>query len=112
MVAPFYWMVTTSLKSDDDIFKMPPDILPNPLTLSHYPQVFQLMPMAQAFVNSTKIAILSTLGTLLTCSLAAYAFAKVRFSRKQLFFTSFLSTIMIPGQITLIPLYIIFSKIG
>lgn len=112
MVAPFYWMVITSLKLDDDIFKMPPSLIPDPITWSHYPKVFELMPMAQAFFNSIKIAVLSTLGTLITCSLAAYAFAKIRFGMKNVLFAAFLSTIMIPGQVTLIPLYILFSKIG
>jgi multiple sugar transport system permease protein len=86
--------------------------VPVPLNLSNYPAVFATMPMLRALWNSTKIAVLATFGTLCTSSLAAYAFAKVRFRGKQAFFLSFLSTLMIPGQVTLIPLYILFSRIG
>jgi multiple sugar transport system permease protein len=111
-VAPFYWMLITSVKLEDDLFKVPPDLVPWPITTDNYPLVFELMPMARAFFNSAKIAVLSTLGTLVTCSLAAYAFAKVRFGMKSALFAGFLSTIMIPGQVTLIPLYILFSRIG
>lgn len=109
---PFYWMVSTSLKFDESIFKLPPDIVPTPLNLSNYPAVFSTMPMARALYNSSKIAVLVTFGTLFTSSLAAYAFAKIRFRKKQVFFVTFLSTLMIPGQVTLIPLYILFSRIG
>lgn len=111
-IAPFYWMLITSLQPAEDIFKVPPDLLPWPPNLENYPQVFELMPMARALFNSAKIAVVSTLGTLVTCSLAAYAFAKIRFGMKQTIFAGFLSTIMIPGQVTLIPLYILFSRIG
>jgi multiple sugar transport system permease protein len=112
MIAPFYWMVSTSLKVDEDVFKIPPDLIPNPLNTANYPQVFELQPMARAFFNSTYIALVATVGTVFTSSLAAYAFAKVRFGGKGILFTTFLATIMIPGQVTLIPLYILFSRIG
>jgi multiple sugar transport system permease protein len=110
LIIPFYWMVATSFKMDEDIFKSPPDIIPNPLNLENYPQVFE--PMKGALLNSLKIALSVTLGTLFTCSLAAYAFAKIKFKFRNIMFGLFLATIMIPGQITLIPLYIVFSKIG
>jgi multiple sugar transport system permease protein len=112
MIIPFYWMVSTSLKFDQDVFRMPPQLFPDPLNLRNFPEVFDLMPMARAFFNSVKIALFGTLGTLFTSSLAAYAFAKVRFQFKSQLFILFLSTIMIPGQVTLIPLYILFSRIG
>jgi multiple sugar transport system permease protein len=112
MLVPFYWMIATSLKVDEDIFKVPPDLIPNPLNWENYPKVFDLQPMANALLNSLKIAILVTVGTLFTCSLAAYAFAKIKFKFSGVLFGIFLATIMIPGQITLIPLYIVFSKIG
>ena len=110
LIIPFYWMIATSLKMDEDIFKSPPDIIPNPLNLENYPQVFE--PMKGALLNSLKIALSVTLGTLFTCSLSAYAFAKIKFKFRNILFGLFLATLMIPGQITLIPLYIVFSKIG
>lgn len=112
MLVPFYWMVSTSLKMDEDIFKVPPDIIPNPVNWNNYPQVFQLQPMGNALLNSIKIAVIVTAGTLFTCSLSAYAFAKVNFKFRGIIFGVFLATFMIPGQITLIPLYIVFSDIN
>jgi len=109
---PFYWMVTTSLKLENQLFKVPPDIFPFPPNWSFYPAVFESAPMVRALWNSTKIAVLATLGTLFTSSLAAYAFAKIRFPIKGAIFILFLATLMIPGQVTLIPLYIVFSRIG
>lgn len=111
-VVPFYWMVTTSLKIDEAIFKMPPDLLPTPPTIANYQQVFDLMPMSVALINSIKISVIATFGTLLSSSMAAYAFAKIKFRFRNVLFFGFLSTMMIPGQITMIPLYILFSKIG
>lgn len=110
LVIPFYWMIATSFKMDEDIFKSPPDIIPNPINWDNYPKVFE--PMQGALLNSLKIALLVTIGTIFTCSLAAYAFAKIKFRFRNLIFGLFLATIMIPGQITLIPLYIVFSNIG
>lgn len=110
LVVPFYWMIVTSFKFSEDVFKSPPDLLPNPVNWDNYPAVFE--PMKGALFNSLKIALSVTLGTLFTCSLAAYAFAKIKFKFRGMLFGLFLATLMIPGQITLIPLYIVFSKIN
>jgi multiple sugar transport system permease protein len=105
-------MVSTAFKVDQDIFKFPPDLLPSPLNLANFPAVFENAPMVRAMFNSTKIAVLATAGTVFTSSLAAYAFAKIKFRMKNVLFILFLATLMIPGQVTLIPLYILFSRIG
>lgn len=110
MLFPFYWMITTALKTNDAIFQVPPELVPGKITFDYFPRVFELMPMTKAYVNSAKITILVTAGTLLTSSVAAYAFAKIRFKGSGLLFGIFLATLMIPGQVTLIPLYILFSK--
>lgn len=107
---PFYWMITTALKPSDAIFQVPPELYPSSVTWEYFPRVFELMPMALAYWNSAKITILVTAGTLFTSSLAAYAFAKVRFKGSAIWFSVFLATLMIPGQVTLIPLYILFGK--
>ncbi|WP_138493090.1 carbohydrate ABC transporter permease [Paenibacillus pinistramenti] len=109
-IFPFYWMITTSIKPSDAIFQVPPQLVPKSFTLEYFPKVFELMPMARAYLNSTKIAVLVTVGTLLTSSIAAYAFAKIKFKGSGALFAVFLATLMIPGQVTLIPLYILFSK--
>lgn len=111
-VFPFYWMITTSVKPSDAIFQVPPQLVPKNFTWEYFPQVFELMPMALAYLNSAKIAVLVTAGTLLTSSIAAYAFAKIKFKGSGPLFGIFLATLMIPGQVTLIPLYILFSKIN
>ncbi|MGE5614041.1 MAG: carbohydrate ABC transporter permease [Bacillota bacterium] len=90
---------------------MPPSVLPIPLYTLNYVEVFELMPMWLGFLNSIKVTVIVTLGTLFTSTLAAYAFAKINFRGKRFLFGTFLATLMIPGQVTLIPLYILFSKI-
>jgi multiple sugar transport system permease protein len=111
-IIPFYWMVNTSLQTRENVFHWPPLLWPNPIYTDNYARVFELMPMANALWNSIKISTLATVGTLLTSSMAAYAFAKIRFRGKSALFMGFLSTIMIPGQVTLIPLFIVFSRLG
>lgn len=111
-ITPFYWMLNTSLQTRENVFRFPPLLIPNPVYVENYTQVFELMPMANALVNSIFISTTATLGTLLTCSMAAYAFAKIKFRGKGVIFIGFLATIMIPGQVTLIPLYIVFSRLG
>lgn len=111
-ILPFYWMLVTSLRTPQDVFKMPPTPFPKYIFLDNYKNVFELMPMWRGFFNSIKVTVLVTFGTLFTSSLAAYAFAKIHFKNKKTLFGIFIATFMIPGQVTLIPLYIIFSKIG
>lgn len=109
---PFYWMVSTAFKAEQDIFKFPPELIPSPLNLRNFPEVFVNAPMIRGLWNSTKVAVLATAGTVFTSALAAYAFAKINFRMKHALFILFLATLMIPGQVTLIPLYILFSRIG
>lgn len=110
-VFPFYWMLTTAMKPREDIFLYPPQMFPGTFDFGSFPKVFELMPMAKAYVNSTMVAVLTTIGTLFTCSLAAYAFAKIPFRGSGTIFGIFLSTMMIPFTIILIPLYLVFSKL-
>jgi multiple sugar transport system permease protein len=111
-VTPFYWMLNTSLQTRENVFAWPPLLIPSPLYTGNYASVFELMPMANALLNSIFVSTTATLGTLLTCSMAAYAFAKINFRGKNKIFMGFLATIMIPGQVTLIPLFIVFSRLG
>jgi len=111
-LVPFLWMVSTSLKTDRDLFRYPPRLIPNPITYERYPAAFRDLPLVRGLLNSAKIAVLSTAGTVLSSSLAGYAFAKIRFKLRQGIFGVFLATLMIPWQVTLIPLYVTFSRIG
>lgn len=111
-VFPFYWMVTTAMKPREDVFAYPPLLFPRSFDFGSFPKVFELMPMAHAYWNSVVVAVLTTAGTLFTSSIAAYAFAKIPFKGSGVLFGVFLSTMMIPFTIILIPLYLVFSKIG
>jgi multiple sugar transport system permease protein len=112
MLAPFFWMATTSLKAHRYVFAYPPQIIPNPIVFQNYTDALTELPVALAYFNSLKIAVLVTGGTLLTCSLAGYAFAKLRFRGRDALFLTILATMMIPGQITLLPAFVFYQKIG
>jgi len=113
MVLPFVWMVTTSLKPRSQVFLYPPQFIPRPVMWSNFVEVWTRdVPMVSAYLNSVKITSLVTIGTLLSCSLAAYAFAKIRFPGNNLLFGALLATMMIPSQVTLVPVYILMARIG
>jgi multiple sugar transport system permease protein len=118
MVGPFYWMFATSLKPQQEILRIPPTLFPQAPTFANYLEVFAVQNgegqplIVSAFSNSVIIAVTATLGTLFTSSLAAYAFAKIRFRFRTIIFFTFLALMMIPSQVTLIPLYIVFARIG
>jgi multiple sugar transport system permease protein len=112
MLLPFLWMLSTSLKSSGDVFIFPPEWIPNPIVWSNYAKSWTLKPMGLAYLNSIKISTLTTVGTLFTSSLAAFAFAKLRFRGQHFLFLILLATLMIPVQVTLIPLFILFKWIN
>lgn len=112
-VFPFYWMIVTSLKPANSVLEFPPRLIPVSFDFSNYLKVFEMAPiMPIAYLNSFKVAILATLGTLFTSALAAYAFSKMRFRGQGILFGVLLGTLMIPSQVTLIPMYIVFAKFG
>ena len=105
MVTPFYWMVTTSLKLEKFVYASPPQWWPDPLTLVHYTEVFTRIPFPRYFQNSVIVASLTTLGHVFFDTLAAYAFAKLRFPGRDRIFFLMLLGLMVPFQVNLIPLY-------
>lgn len=112
MILPFLWMLSTSLKAPGDVFKFPPEWIPDPIVWSNYAKSWTLKPMDLAYFNSIKISTLTTVGTLFTSSLAAFAFAKLRFRGQHILFMVLIATLMIPVQVTLIPLFILFKWIN
>ena len=108
---PFFWMVTTSFKEEQKIFLMPPQWIPKPFLVDAYVYIFKNMPFALYTYNSIKISVLSTLGVVLSSSLAAYAFARVRFAGKGALFVVVLATMMIPFQVRMIPTYLIMDRL-
>lgn len=110
---PFWWMVVTSLKSNIGIFNYPPELLPPwPPHFENYQKIFDGTGLGRAFLNSISIALVNVVGVFVTCSMAAYAFAKIRFRGRHILFLGLISTMMIPIQITLIPMFLIFRTIG
>jgi ABC-type glycerol-3-phosphate transport system permease component len=110
MVGPFLWMVSTSLKPAAEQFDL--RFIPATPTLANYPRLLEIMPFHVLLWNSMKIALISTFGQLLTCSMAAFVFAVVRFPGRDFLFVLLLVTLMIPAQITVIPQFIIFKWLG
>ncbi len=110
-VAPFVWMVSGSVQNIGDIFRWPPQWIPRNPTLDNYARFFETQRIGRFFLNSAYVAIAVTFLQLLLASLAAYAFAKRQFPGRDALFLLTLGTMMIPGQVTLIPTYIILKHV-
>ena len=110
--APLVFLVSTSLKASRQIAKFPPDLIPDPWIWGNYTDVFIYAPFNQYLVNTIFIIIPTIFGATIASSLAAYAFARLRAPGKNIIFMVLLSTMMLPGVVTLIPTYILFAKLG
>jgi multiple sugar transport system permease protein len=111
-VAPFLWMFLTSFKELPDILTYPPKWLPERFVFSNFMNAFESAPFGRYYFNSLFVAITVTLGQIVTCSLAAYAFARVQFRGRDLLFYLFLGTMMIPGQVIMIPSFMVLHWLG
>lgn len=111
---PFAWMISTSLKPPHQIKVFPPIWIPNPIVWSNYVTAVTIFPIPfWIFVyNSLYLSLLTTVGTVLSNAVVAFAFARLRFPGNHFLFLVVLSTMMLPGQVTMIPLFILFSKLG
>ena len=112
MVMPFAWMISTSLKSQNEVFSYPPEWIPSTPIWENYVRAWQAVPFARYFVNSVIIALAVTLGTLITSALAAFAFARIRFPGRDALFAIYLSSMMIPHQMTIIPSFLVLKDFG
>jgi multiple sugar transport system permease protein len=112
MVVPFLWMVVTSLETTAQAFAIPPSFIPNPVMWDNYPQSFVALPFDLAYMNSAIVAVTVTLFQLVTCSMAAYAFARIQFPGREIIFFVFLATMMVPFQLTIIPIFLTMKKLG
>ncbi len=110
MVAPFAWMVATAFKEPADQFSR--SLLPIPPTLENFRELWAQLPFGRLIFNSLWIAALATAGQMLTCAMAAFVFATVRFRGRELLFVLLLATLMIPGHVTLVPNFILFGWMG
>lgn len=109
---PFYWLVTTSLKVDTQLFVVPPILFPDPINWRNYPRMFEFLPFHRFIINTVLITALTMGGILFSCPLAAYSFARLRWPGRNIAFLSILATMMLPDQVTLIPQYLIFKAFG
>lgn len=109
---PYLWMVTTSLKPFADVFLFPPKWIPDPLRLENYVELFEQAPYELYLWNSFKVSAMTTIFVLVLSILSAYAFAKIRFPGHNLVFIIFLSAMMIPIEVIIVPLYLGMAKAG
>ncbi|HXF03768.1 MAG TPA: carbohydrate ABC transporter permease [Candidatus Macondimonas sp.] len=112
MTAPFLWMLLTSLKTQQEAFQFPPSLLPARPVWENYTQLFTLVPFGRYFLNTLVVTVAVVIGQLFVCSLAAYAFARLNFMGRDALFVLYLATMMVPFQVTLIPLYLLVFQLG
>ena len=111
-VLPFYWLVATSLKTEAQIFADPPVWLPQPPRWANYLRAWQVIPFPVYAANTLLVCVVSAFGQVVASSLVAYGFARLRWPGRDLVFLLVLSTMMLPHQATMIPLYVVFRKLG
>lgn len=109
---PFLWMISTSFKSRGALMSIPIEWIPEKPTWDAYIKVFSKFPFAKTIANSLFISVSYTAITLLSSAMAAFAFAKLRFTGSRVIFGGYLATMMIPTQVTMIPLFVIMTKLG
>lgn len=111
-LTPLLWMVSSSLKPNYQILAVPPDLLPNPPRWENYSEALTYVPFGRYTLNTLTIAALTIAGHLLSCSVVAYGFARLRAPGRDLLFVIMLATMMLPYPVTMVPLYMIFSRLG
>lgn len=109
---PFAWLVSTSLKPNDQIFTWPPIWVPSPATFEHYQRDMFIIPFWTFLRNTVILALLNVVGTVISCSLVAYGVSRINWVGRNALFAILLGTIMIPGQVTIVPLFITFKNLG
>jgi multiple sugar transport system permease protein len=109
---PLLWMVATSLKTGPQAITSPPTLIPSPIVWQNYPKALTQIDFPLALRNSLVYALPAVVGTVVSCSLVAYGFARINWPGRDAIFVVLLATMMLPGQVTFIPLYVIYAKLG
>ena len=109
---PFLWMISSSLKPNYQIFETPPRWIPNPPAWGNYREALTILPFDRYVLNTAIISLLTILGHLLSCTLIAYAFARLRAPGRNALFVVVLATMMLPYPVTMTPLYVLFNRLG
>jgi multiple sugar transport system permease protein len=112
MLMPFAWMLLGSVKDLGQLYQVPPNWIPNPFVFQNYVNAWTSVPFDTGYINSAIVTVTVVVANLLTCSMAAYAFARIEFPFRHTLFILFLATLMVPEQVTIIPLYIIIESLG
>jgi multiple sugar transport system permease protein len=112
MIMPFVWMILSTFKDQSELMRFPPKFLPDKFSLKNYVEVFSSVPFLRYYLNSILITTVAVTLTLLTSSLAGFAFAKYKFKGRNTIFKTLLGAMMIPFPVTIIPLYIMIYNLG
>lgn len=108
--APLIWMLATSFKTDGQVFA--PTLIPNPVSLDGYTEPFRNLPFERFYFNTVVITVLNIVGLLFSATLAGFAFARMRFPGRNVLFVVVLATMMLPEQVTIIPIYVGWTRLG
>lgn len=109
---PFLWMISTSLKPDTQFYAYPPVLIPNPLQWSNYPDTVTYITFFLYLRNTLTIAVLATIGVLISSSLVSYSLARIPWPGRNFLFILTVATLMLPFQVTMIPLFLVFTNLG
>lgn len=112
MILPFFWMASTALKTSNNVFAIPPQWIPDPIQWSNFPRVFESIPFLRIIMNTVGYSAVVTFFEVMVSVMVAYGFARFGFKWKKVLFMFLLITIMIPGEITIVPQYIFWAKLG
>jgi multiple sugar transport system permease protein len=111
-IVPFLWMLSTSLKTPEEVYIIPPKLIPSSIMLKNYKEVLKRIPFTIYFMNSVVVSISVTVLTLITSILSAFAFSKLKFWGRDVIFSMLLATMMVPGEVLVIPNYVTLSRLG
>ncbi len=111
-LAPFLWMVSSSLKTEVDVRKIPPELVPRTLEVGNYARAWKALPFTRFLLNTLFIAALAMAAEVVSSSLVAYGFARFRFPGRRALFVILLSTMMIPAIVTLVPVFLLWRRLG
>jgi multiple sugar transport system permease protein len=112
VLLPFFWMVSTSLKTKATMWQFPPQWIPDSPRWSNYVDAFSFAPFSTYIMNTLTIELFVILGQVVSCTIVAYGFSRFRFRGREVLFMIMLATMLIPDQVTMIPLFLMFSKFG
>lgn len=112
MLFPFLWMILTALKTSSQIARMPPTFIPRPVTFEKFEHIFSELNFARYAFNSLWLAVVQIIGTVLSSATVAFALAKLRFPGRKIIIGLILATMMLPSQVTMIPTYFVWLKLG